>query len=301
MFSKYNVDSMLLYSYIKNREYKKLKIEFILFIRGGIVMDINFFIAKSFEEAVSLKKQYGSTGKYIVGGTELNVRINKDDYNVLIDISNLISHEINWNNDKTEIFVGAGATFQEIYKNEDAPYQLRMAAEYMSTHNIRNMATIGGNIGTGSTVWDFIPTLLVLQAKLKLFDCEELITVERYIEEKIECLIQYVVISKENLDKIYNSKSYRRVSSDFSIIGVAVTYKKVHNTYTDIKIAVGGRGAKVKRVREVEKELEGKELTREIIMKIMQEKVKSRSSILRGSAEFREYTAAEMAAQCFGL
>lgn len=264
-------------------------------------MNKKFFNAKSFEEAVSLKKEYGSTAKYLVGGTEINVRKNKGEYNVLIDISNLLSHDISWNNEKTEIIVGAGATFQEIYKNEETPYQLRMAAGRMSTRSIRNMATIGGNIGTGSTVGDFIPTLMVLQAKLKLFDYEELITVEKYTEEKMEYLIEYVVISKENLDKNYNSKSYRRISSDFSIIGVAATYKKVDNRYTDIKIAVGGMGAKVKRVREVEKELEGKELTREIIMKTMQEKVKSRPSIIRGSAEFREYTAAEMTAQCFGL
>lgn len=261
----------------------------------------NFFNATSFEEAIKLKKEFGDRARYLVGGTEMNVRVNKDLYDVLIDIGNLVSHDIKWDEEGTHIHIGAGATFQEIYTREDAPYQLRRAAGHMSTRNIRNMATIGGNVGTGSTVGDFIPTLMVLDAKLKVADSEELISVEEYVIKKMQYLIEYIILSKENLNKNYQSVAYRRVSSDFSIIGVAATYKKIGDTYTDIKIAVGGMGPKVKRVMDVEEHLQGKELNRDMVIEIMQEKVKSRSSILRGSAEFREYTAAEMAAQCFGL
>lgn len=264
-------------------------------------MGKKFFNATSFEEAIKLKNEYGDKARYLVGGTEMNVRVNKGLYDVLIDIGNLVSHEIKWNKDETCIHIGAGATFQEIYTREDAPYQLRRAAGHMSTRNIRNMATIGGNVGTGSTVGDFIPTLMVLDARLKVVEFEEPITVEEYVIKKMQYLIEYIILSKENLNKNYQSVAYRRVSSDFSIIGVAATYKKVGEIYTDIKIAVGGMGPKVKRVVDVEEQLEGKKLSRDMIIEIMQEKVKSRSSILRGSAEFREYTAAEMAAQCFGL
>lgn len=264
-------------------------------------MGKKFFNATSFEEAIKLKTEYGDRARYLVGGTEMNVRVNKGLYDVLIDIGNLVSHDIKWNEKETELYIGAGATFQEIYKREDAPYQLRRAAGHMSTRNIRNMATIGGNVGTGSTVGDFIPTLMVLDAKLKVVESEELITVEEYVINKMQYLIEYIVLSKENLNKNYQSVAYRRVSSDFSIIGVAATFNKVGEVYTDIKIAVGGMGPKVKRVKDVEEQLEGKELNRNMVIDMMQEKVKSRSSILRGSAEFREYTAAEMAAQCFGL
>lgn len=264
-------------------------------------MDKKFFTAKSFEEATNLKNEYKDRARFLVGGTEMNVRVNKGLYDVLIDIGNLVSHEIKWNEDKTVIYVGSGATFQEIYKNEAFPYQLRRAAGHMSTRNIRNMATIGGNVGTGSTVGDFIPTLMVLNAQVKLFNSEELVTVEDYVNNKMQYIIEYVVLTKENLDRKYESVSYRRVSSDFSIIGAAATYKKDGEIYSDLRIAVGGMGPKAKRVSEVEALLEGKKLTREMVIATMQEKVKSRSSVLRGSAEFREYTAAEMVAQCLGL
>ena len=264
-------------------------------------MVAKFFIPTSYDEALKLKKEHGERAKYLAGGTELNTRVNKPYYDVLIDVGHLNSKEISWNSDKSEISIGAGVEFQELVTNEDVPHQLRKAAGHMSTINVRNMATIGGNIGAGSTVGDLLPTLMTLEARLKLFDIQELVTVEAYIENKLDYLIDAVVITKENLDKKYDSIAYRRVSSDFTIIGAAATYNKTGDIFTDIRIAVGGMGPKVKRVPKVEQELEGKQLTKEFVMKAMRDNVKTRSSILRGTAAFREYMAAEMVAESLGL
>ncbi len=267
-------------------------------------MEKQFFTAKSFDEAMKLKKEHGERAKYLAGGTELNTRVNKPNYDVLIDIGNLVSKEIKWNADKTVFIIGAGVTFQELVSNENVPYQLRTAAGHMSTRNIRNMATAGGNIGAASTTGDLILTFFTLNAKVKVFGKSELITVEDYIGQKLfesDNIIEEIQITKENLDKCYHSVAYRRVSSDFSIIGAAATYTKDGDVYKDVKVAVGGMGPRAKRVPEVEKEFENKKLTKEFVMETMQSKVKSRDSLLRGTAEFREYMAAEMVAESLGL
>ncbi|MGL4392535.1 MAG: FAD binding domain-containing protein [Fusobacteriaceae bacterium] len=260
-----------------------------------------FFTANSFQEALKLKKEHGEKAKYLAGGTELNTRVNKQYYDVLIDIGEIVSKEVKWNTDKTELSIGAGVSFQDMVANENLPPQIRKAAGHMSTRNIRNMATAAGNVGAGSTVGDLLPTFFTLEAELKVADIPERIKVEDYIEKKLDYLIEEIIVKKSNLDKSYDSVAYRRVSSDFSIIGAAATYNKKGDIFTDLRIAVGGMGPKVKRIQKVEQELEGKKLTKEIVMQVMQENIKSRDSLLRGTAQFREYMVAEMVAESLGL
>ncbi|MGL4392648.1 MAG: FAD binding domain-containing protein [Fusobacteriaceae bacterium] len=259
-----------------------------------------YFLPNSCEEAVKFKKE-NSSAKYLAGGSELNTRVNKESYDALIDIRLLGLKEIKWNSDETEFSIGANVDFQILVSDKKIPYQIQKAANHMECRNIRNVATIGGNIGAGSTVGDLIPTLMALEAEVKIFGSEKRISVEEYIKNKCEELIEAIIFKKEKLDKKYDSKTYRRVSSDFSILGAAVCYKKSGEIFSEIKIAIGGVGPKVYRAIEVEKELENKKLNKELVMKIMREKIKSRDSLLRGSADFREYLIAQMVTECFGI
>lgn len=266
---------------------------------GVTTMIKNYFTPNTIEEAVSLKETYGDRAKYLSGGTELNLRINKEKYETFIDLRNVNSREIKVL-ESGSMEIGAGVTFQDLVSNENVPYQLKRAAQYMDSRNVRNIATIGGNIGSGRTMGDLLPTLLVLEAKVKIGESEKLITVEDYIHGRCDGLIEKIIINGSDLEKSYGSRAHMRTSNDISIIGAAVTFEERDGKLHRVKIALGGVDKKVIRLREVEGSLEGKTPTKEEIVNLIKENINPLGDV-RGSKEFKTHMAAELVAESFGI
>ena len=257
----------------------------------------NYLTPNTLEEAISLKAEYGEKAKYLAGGTELNLKNGK--YETFIDIRNLKLNSIKKNKDGS-IEIGAAITFQQLIVNELVPDQLKKAASYMESRNVRNIATIGGNIGGGKTVADLIPTLLVLDAKLKIYGRTEYVSLEDYIETKSSDLIEKILINAKELSKKYASRVYSRTSNDLSLIGVAVSYDQAKAEVTDVKIAIGGTSAAVKRLPNIEVALEGTQLYKDVIVKLVKQNITPISD-LRGSKEFKTHLAGELISECFEI
>ena len=131
-----------------------------------------FFNAKSIEEVVNLLDQYKDDAKIIAGGTDLVIALNnkKISPKVLIDISKLEElrkiEEIDGN-----IVIGAAVSFthlMEYIKGDNNLKGLYDAARSVGSPQIRNKATLGGNIGHSSPAADSTPPLIALGAKIKL-------------------------------------------------------------------------------------------------------------------------------------
>lgn len=108
----------------------------------------------------------------LAGGTDLLVarRKSAQDLDKVLDIGRIDSlGEITFSGDM--LTVGAGATFTEIAENpllqRYAPL-LCDAAAIIGSPQIRNQATIGGNIANASPAADMISPLLVLDAQVVL-------------------------------------------------------------------------------------------------------------------------------------
>lgn len=259
----------------------------------------NYLVPNTSEEAIELKAQYGEKAKYLAGGTELNQKFNREVYETLIDLRKINSKVIA-KDEKGNIEIGAGVTFQQLVSNEIVPEQLKSAVLYMESRNIRNIATVGGNIGGGKSAADLLPTLLALDAKIKLYGKSENVSVEKYISDRSNDLIEKILICSCALEKSFKSRHYSRSSNDLSIIGTAVAYNLKDGKVSDVSIAVGGASAKVRRLHEVEIALNGSELCKEKIVKLVKESVTPLSDI-RGSKEFKAHLAAELVAECFGI
>jgi len=144
-------------------------------------MDV--FSVSSLEEAVSLLNTMKNAA-IVAGGTDLLVKKvrNKLSVDSLIDICGIsmlkeISNEVDC------IRIGALTTFATLERELDAhPFcaALRQAACEMGAPQIRNRATIGGNIVTGSPAGDGIIALLALDAKIELISESEKRTVPLY-------------------------------------------------------------------------------------------------------------------------
>ncbi len=112
--------------------------------------------------------------KILAGGTDILLKRDKllRDELILLDISRI--EELNFIKRKREcIEIGAMTTFSQLAENklinEYVP-ALAMAGGRLGSVQIRNRATIGGNIANASPAADSIPVLLAHRARVKLVD-----------------------------------------------------------------------------------------------------------------------------------
>jgi CO/xanthine dehydrogenase FAD-binding subunit len=136
---------------------------------------------KTLEEALALKAQYGATSAFIAGGTDLIVLMNhgRTPANVFIDLSHIegldflergqlpSSDPLLANLQADEAYVcGPVVTFARL---ADLPVRcLAEAARSVGGPQIRNRATIAGNLATASPAGDGSTALLSLDAWVEL-------------------------------------------------------------------------------------------------------------------------------------
>ena len=106
----------------------------------------------------SLMDAVGRDGLFLSGGTEI-LRLNTgvDKNSPLIDILPLLSDEIRKEGDS--VLIGASATFALLLSSPVVPDYLKEALCYMPSPQLRNQATIGGNIASWRDDSFLIPTL----------------------------------------------------------------------------------------------------------------------------------------------
>jgi CO/xanthine dehydrogenase FAD-binding subunit len=130
------------------------------------------FKPDTLEEALGLLESHGSEACIIAGGTDLLVGL--DDGTVsagyLIDLKGIPElSEITSSSDGLRI--GACVTINQLLESDclATGYRaLRQAASRLATYQIRNRATLGGNLCNASPACDMGPPLLVFDARLRM-------------------------------------------------------------------------------------------------------------------------------------
>ncbi len=128
-----------------------------------------FFSPKHVEEFAQLLLQYPQA-RILAGGTDLGLEITQDlqDLEVIISVGQVEELlAISESEDRLEI--GAAVPLSDCQKLLLSHFpHLRDLLERFGSTQIRNMATIGGNLANASPVGDIPPVLLVLGASLEL-------------------------------------------------------------------------------------------------------------------------------------
>ena len=121
---------------------------------------------RTLAEACSAAAEHPSAD-LLAGGTDLMVEVNSG-HRRPSDVIALgaIAELREWSISDDRITIGSGVTFATIAKSELATHApaLAMAARTVGSPQIRNAATIGGNLGTGSPAGDSLPVLAALNA-----------------------------------------------------------------------------------------------------------------------------------------
>ncbi len=203
-----------------------------------------YFKPKTLEEALTLLAQYGEKAKLIAGGTDVIVMIKRKTMapDVLISLQGIPSlDQIKFNG---SLSIGPMVTHRIIEKSELIKKDfsaLADAVSWLGSVQIRNVATIGGNISTAAPSADTATPLLVLgtQVKIKSLKEERTVPIEAFFKGPGETvlkpgeMIKELVIPKllPNTGSAYY-KLQRRLALDLPILGVSVLISLDKNKVT---------------------------------------------------------------------
>ena len=248
----------------------------------------------------------------VCGATDAALRQTKrfEHLPLIIDLSGI--GEIQKFEETENAFVfGAGMNLEmmkQLTRNKlDALYDMLVV---FGSLQIRNMATIGGNIGSASPIGDTLPLLFVYNATVELaseaggrktLPIEDFITGYRKTALKRDELIVSVTIPKPSNDIIIRSyKVSRRIDMDISTVSAAFALK-LDNVVENIIMAYGGMAAQTQIARSAESFLQGKVWNMENIRQAMGlvEKEFTPLSDARSDAESRKIAASNLLLKFF--
>ena len=174
---------------------------------------------------------------------------------------------------------------------------------------IRNVATLGGNIATASPIGDSLPLLLSLDAiiaiesfnKKMVMPLKDFFTGYRKTKLKKGQFIRSIRIPilNKNIFKAY--KISKRIDDDISSVCASFNLAIVNKKIKNIKIAYGGMAATPKRAVYCEKILLNSNFSEDIILKAQKSLEKDFQPIddMRASKDYRLEIAKNLLTKCF--
>jgi putative selenate reductase FAD-binding subunit len=255
-----------------------------------------FFKPQTIAEAVKLKEKYKDEAVFMAGGTGVNCLDSKYEIEKVIGIEQLKLNEISKTH--SELSLGAGVTIQELIHSPKIPDQLTTAARHFVNRNIRNIATIGGNIASNNSASNLIPILVALDAELKIGGSTTPVPVDDYVTQEMTRLIEGIMISSENLAKKYDLRKFSRAANDISMITAAVTFNIQNEKLSSVRVAVGGVGKHVVRLTELENKLENHKLLAPTEIEDTVKNIVTPVKDIRGGFQFKKYMAGVLISDC---
>ncbi len=270
-----------------------------------------YFKPNIVNELLILKSKYPDA-EIISGATDIALKQTKKFELIerIIDISAIDSLK-SISEEKSFYVIGAGATLEEIrnYFQNRLPVISDMLGVFASKQ-IRNLATMGGNLATASPISDTIPLLFALNAWVTVVgkDKEKTLPVEKFIAgyrktllESDEIIRDIVIPKPENNSVTKFFKVSKRQDVDISSVSAAFSIKKQNGIAKDVILAYGGMAEKTVRALKTEEFLLNKAWSKENIeqaMDILKTEFSPLSDV-RAGAEYRKEVAASLLMKFF--
>ena len=237
----------------------------------------------------------------VCGATDLGVAISKEKGSdvplVALDrvpeLQRLETHDDHY-------LIGAAVPLERLIPVIAADYpSLAVLFRRFGSPQIRNRATLGGNIGTASPIGDSLPALIALDAGIGIVSRRGRRTVPAaamfsgYRQTVLQPgeLIEHVVLPRPKPDEVFRVyKLSKRYDQDISTVCGAFRLTLANGKVADISVAYGGMAATPVRVGAVEDALRGKAWTFETAQAAAGtlDHALSPMTDMRGSAGYRQ-------------
>jgi len=254
------------------------------------------------EEALSFLDMHSNESRIIAGGTDLLVKMREGKTRPLwvVDLSGI--REFGGVELKSEtISIGPLATIREVEESpliRDKAPMLSAALKEFAFWQIKNMATLGGNLCNASPASDLATPLLALSSKLRFLSLrgERIIPIDDFFLGPGETAIRQDEILAEILIPTPKSKLWafnklgKRSAHVLSIVNVAAAMEISQDRCEDLHLALGSVAPKPVRAKGVENYLKNAALSDKQIWEASKKVVNDIDPIsdLRASAEYRK-------------
>ena len=231
----------------------------------------------SIAEAVALAARFGDDARFLASGTDLLLQIERRQIAPrhvisLARVPGLDSFAANG-----RIVLGGGVTQRTIEKSavfQGALRALVEGAEVIGGHQVRNVATVAGNIVNASPAADLVPVLLALDGEVTLVGTtgERALPLDRFLlgpgrtdRRPDELLLRVTAPGLPPATGTAFLKTGRRRAMEISIVCVAarVTLDAAGERAADVRIALGAVAPRTIRARAAETALAGQPVTAE--------------------------------------
>ena len=265
-----------------------------------------FFAPSDLKEACTLLSELGETAVILAGGTDLMVRFNRRRRNrkeTLVYVGNLSLDYIRQTDG--QLIIGACATLADIANSPLVKKELPLLAltcGEMASPAIRNAATLGGNLGTNARSADGVAALMALGAEVVITSAagESRIPIEKFVsmpkKQKLAnggIIKQFEVRCLTADDRWGWEKLRQRRGEGRSIVSVSVRVGMTGDICKRIRLVLGAVAVHPFISKTAIQNLEGKQLSADLINKVSEEIVTEIDPISdsRASAWYREKAA----------
>ena len=233
---------------------------------------MSFLIPEDLEQLVCALEQKDDHTYLCAGGTDLliHLRAKKKFHYSVIDLTHIdeIKHITE---DEDQVVIGSGVTMAQLEKSTVIKKYfpaLQMAASMVGSTQIRNRATLGGNIANASQSADTAPVLFALGAKAVVLNekgekkcCLAEDLVEGREKNRLadrEMILEFHIPKKEWRSAF--AKVGSRKSVTISKINGCIRTRVNQGIMEDTVVYLGAVGVKASRAYLIEKALDGKKL-----------------------------------------
>lgn len=192
--------------------------------------------AGALDEVPRLLEEHGEAARLLMGGTDLFVRM-RDGFicpQIVVDVKHLPGMRDILYDEQTGLTIGAAATMNEVARHPDVQIHyplLAEAANSVASYQLRNRATLGGNLCNGSPAADTAPATLLLEGRIVLYgqDGEREVPADQFFLRpgatamqagELMTAIRFPILPAGSAGKYL--KLGRNKAGDLAIAGVAV-------------------------------------------------------------------------------
>jgi len=256
--------------------------------------------ASSIEQGCSLLAEYDGQAAVLAGGTDLlvNIRSGIAAPRLLVDFKGISDMAQIRADEQGGVAVGASVSLNALLENETICQRYRAlaeAAQSVGTYQVRNRATLAGNLCNASPAADAAPALFVLNASVKIESPRgkrSLTVRDLFVGVKQSALAPDEVVTAVALPAIRPHirtkflKKQRIRGHDLAVINMAGAY----NTQTgELSVAIGSCAKTPILLPPLDDRVQEKTLVDKLVSRLNELAQQEVSPItdLRGSAEYR--------------
>jgi len=261
---------------------------------------------KTVARALALLDQAAGRGRVIAGGTDLILQLREREYkaDLLVDITGIEElKDIRENDGWVEI--GAAVTHAEVAKNSLIQKEATALAEgcaRVGSPQIRNMATLVGNVISAQPAADGAIPLAALEAEIKVVSKggERRVSVEESYRgvgissvdasSEVATMVRFKKLRGKAQTRFFRMCRRKALALPILNGAVVILLDSSQKRIQEVRMALGPVAEKPFRPRKAEAYLQSKETSPEIILeaaRIASEEANPRTSLLRGSDAYR--------------